>query len=152
MQLFLGLDQGSVIEVRAGEEVEIGRACLAARGIPQDPHMSARHFAVVYHGGQCRIRDLDSTNGTFVNGARVSEATLKDGDRIEVGESTFVVRLRHDEPPELATASPAPSIPAPAKEAPTGRAPAAIPLVHIANDTPFPVATLRWPDVDNKPR
>jgi hypothetical protein len=97
--------------------------------------MSARHFAVVHSGGQYLIRDLGSTNGTFVNGQRIGTAVLKDGDRIHAGQSTFVVRLRADEP----TAS--------AVSAPPG-----LPLGQIANATPFTVATLRWPDIDTRPK
>jgi pSer/pThr/pTyr-binding forkhead associated (FHA) protein len=37
------------------------------------------------------VKDLDSTNGTFVNGARVTEAALNDGDRLGVGRVEFVV-------------------------------------------------------------
>jgi pSer/pThr/pTyr-binding forkhead associated (FHA) protein len=38
-----------------------------------------------------QVRDLDSTNGTFVNGKRVDEATLSEGDRLGVGRVEFVV-------------------------------------------------------------
>ena len=38
------------------------------------------------------LRDLDSTSGTFVNGERVQETLVKDGDRIRVGELEFVFR------------------------------------------------------------
>ena len=41
--------------------------------------------------GALEVRDLDSTNGTFVNGARVEQAHLTDGDRIQVGRLELVV-------------------------------------------------------------
>jgi hypothetical protein len=97
--------------------------------------MSARHFAVVHSDGQYLIRDLDSANGTFVNGKRIGTVTLKDGDRIEAGHSTFVVRLRAGEP----ATSPALASPG-------------LTLGQIVNATPFTVTTLRWPDVDSRPR
>jgi pSer/pThr/pTyr-binding forkhead associated (FHA) protein len=37
------------------------------------------------------VRDLDSTNGTFVNGKRVDEATLREGDRLGVGRVELVI-------------------------------------------------------------
>src|SRR5712671_4381364 len=88
--------QGAVerLEARPGEIIQIGRAMpLGSSGL-RDPHMSLRHFAVACEDSQCRIRDLGSTNGTMVNGAKISEATLKDGDKIEAGQSIFLVRLR----------------------------------------------------------
>mgnify|MGYP003347275812 CR=1 FL=1 len=36
------------------------------------------------------LRDLDSPNGTFVNGKRISEHTLRDGDEVTIGEMVFV--------------------------------------------------------------
>jgi ABC transport system ATP-binding/permease protein len=40
--------------------------------------------------GTLELRDLDSTNGTFVNGRRVEAARLASGDRIQVGRVEFV--------------------------------------------------------------
>jgi hypothetical protein len=135
-----------------GETVEVGRTSLAMRGVPIDPHMSARHFELIHTEGRCRVRDLGSTNGTFVNGARISEATLTDGDRIEAGSSSFRVWV--------AETKADPSIPAGQESAAvTGgssvgkqRSLESVPLLQIANDTPFALATLRWPDVDAKPK
>ena len=36
-------------------------------------------------GGQLEVRDLDSTNGTFVNGSRVNVTNLASGDKLQVG-------------------------------------------------------------------
>jgi ABC transport system ATP-binding/permease protein len=44
--------------------------------------------------GQLVVEDLDSTNGTLVNGRRVTRAVLKNGDEIGVGKITFSV-VRH---------------------------------------------------------
>ena len=55
-----------------------------------DPSLSRRHceFRSDREAPQPRVllRDLDSTNGTFVNGASVTERELVDGDHIRVGE------------------------------------------------------------------
>src|SRR3954465_4198715 len=41
--------------------------------------------------GELEVRDLDSTNGTFVNGERVDRARLADGDRLQVGRLELIV-------------------------------------------------------------
>src|SRR5438445_12016778 len=142
----------AVARIEASDVVEIGRTSLVALGVPADPHMSARHFAITCDDGRCHLRDLDSTNGTFVNGARVSDAVLEDGDQIDAGGSTFIVKLRHDAHAPLPGAPRSRAgVPSRAAVA-TDQAPAAVPLLQIANDTPFSVTTLRWPDLDDKPK
>ncbi len=150
LEIVSGYGIGQRIVVGAGEVAEVGRA--TGVGYPPDPHMSSRHFAIACDDGQCRIRDLGSINGTFVNGTKISEATLKDGDRIEAGKSIFVVSLRHDEPEQLPSAPSAPPAPIATPATSTERSLAPIPLLQLANHTPFPAATLRWPDVDNRPK
>ena len=49
------------------------------------PDASRRHAEIVAVTGGHLIRDLGSTNGTFVNGKRVEEQRLRSGDRIEIG-------------------------------------------------------------------
>ena len=41
--------------------------------------------------GRLEVRDLESTNGTFVNGERVVQAQLTDGDRLQVGRLELIV-------------------------------------------------------------
>jgi len=142
---------GARIVVGFGEAREIGRLAMAGLGVAQDPLMSARHFAIRCERDHCRLRDLGSTNGTFVNGSNITEATLHDGDRIVAGQSTFIVRLYRERTPvgsALPPASIASAAPAPAPARPIQ----GIPLFQIANDSPFAVTTLRWYDVDDKPR
>lgn len=47
-------------------------------------------------GGDLEVRDLDSTNGTFVNGARVETARLSSGDRLQVGRLELVATREVD--------------------------------------------------------
>jgi pSer/pThr/pTyr-binding forkhead associated (FHA) protein len=42
-------------------------------------------------GGALEVRDLDSTNGTYVNGSRVDFARLSSGDRVQIGRVELVV-------------------------------------------------------------
>ena len=50
-----------------------------------DPDTSRRHAEIVCAAGHFVVRDLGSTNGTWVNGSEIQEYTLKPGDRIEIG-------------------------------------------------------------------
>jgi pSer/pThr/pTyr-binding forkhead associated (FHA) protein len=50
-----------------------------------DPDTSRRHAKIVCAGGRCVVQDLVSTNGTWINGARVEEHALRPGDRIQIG-------------------------------------------------------------------
>ena len=57
-----------------------------------DPGVSRRHVEVRRRGRDLVLTDLGSTNGTRVNGRPVQTHTLRDGDRIELGESALVFR------------------------------------------------------------
>jgi pSer/pThr/pTyr-binding forkhead associated (FHA) protein len=55
--------------------------------------ISRRHCALNMDDGELSIRDLGSSNGTFVNGERVEEATLAAGDKVTIGPLNFVVQI-----------------------------------------------------------
>jgi transcriptional regulator with PAS, ATPase and Fis domain len=81
------------------DEVEIGRAdaplCERGRSLElrlPDPWMSARHARLARKWDKWRVVDEASRNGTFVNGERVTECVLEDGDVIEIGSAMFVFR------------------------------------------------------------
>lgn len=85
--------------VRAGEQVALARraAVLLGRDEPlfpggplADPRMSGRHAALAATDGRWTLVDRGSKNGTFVNGRRVVEHALVDGDLLRLG-STFLV-------------------------------------------------------------
>ena len=89
----------SAFEV-AGEELSIGRDSSNTVRVA-DSLLSRRHCAVRRAGDGFRLFDLDSLNGTFVNGKPVREHALEHGDQIAVGESRFVFLLREGEPAVL---------------------------------------------------
>lgn len=75
------------VRLEPGGETVMGRSRDCALPLPSR-QASRRHAAVRLEEGTFRVRDLGSTNGTFVNGERVAgERTLAPGDRIAVGES-----------------------------------------------------------------
>jgi pSer/pThr/pTyr-binding forkhead associated (FHA) protein len=57
-----------------------------------DSYISSRHAEIMVERGSVHLRDLQSRNGTFVNGARVRDAALTDGDRIRFGTTEFVFK------------------------------------------------------------
>ena len=81
------------VRVAAGETQTIGRGISADVAIQVDKRMSRQHFSVACVSGRGILRDLDSTNGTFVNGRPVDSADLLDGDQIIAGSTAFTVHL-----------------------------------------------------------
>jgi len=81
----------------------VGRGADADLRLAEDDRASRRH-AELHHDPEQLVRLVDtSANGVFVNGARVSEATLADGDVLRLGDSILLLRYRDpDEPDEPA--------------------------------------------------
>ena len=87
-----------------GEELTVGRdpanlVCI------DDFAVSRRHCIIVHDGDRYRIRDMASHNGTFVNGQRVDESPLQNGDRIAVGSSIFEFAVENASVPVPAAVS-----------------------------------------------
>ncbi len=75
--------------------------------------VSSHHCEVLLRGSDVVIKDLNSTNGTFINGEKVSESVLKPGQTLRLGQVEF--RLENGAPATAgatAAAAPAPSSPA----------------------------------------
>jgi pilus assembly protein CpaF len=67
----------------------------------QELEISRRHASITFVDGRHIIADLDSTNGTFVNGRRISTPiTLRDGDVIDLGDSVSLVYSSPTQPDE----------------------------------------------------
>jgi len=78
------------------ERLLIGRDVSCSVQLPDDS-VSRRHAAIVTEADQHFVNDLGSTNGTFVNEARVEDrAVLKNGDRVRFGNQIFKY-LKSDE-------------------------------------------------------
>lgn len=89
-QGFLTLQLNSLRKTfEISEFINIGREDSVDIQI-RDPFVSTRHCRVEKRGGQFWVRDLRSRNGTFINGTRVKEGLLQDGDRIRVGEMELI--------------------------------------------------------------
>lgn len=78
-------------ELDSGRYV-IGRDTHCDLRVPS-AEVSRQHCEVAVDGGAIRVRDLKSSNGTWVNSERVDESTLEAGDLIAVGPVVVVVRV-----------------------------------------------------------
>ena len=59
----------------------------------QDPYASDFHVRLAFQGGEVRLHDLGSTNGTLVNGERVgAPLSLRRGDRVQIGQTVMEMR------------------------------------------------------------
>jgi FHA domain len=74
----------------ACEELLLGRHAGCDVVLP-DPSVSRRHAWLTFRDGHWVLRDLDSTNGTCVNGERVERCVLAPGDRLRLGSAELVV-------------------------------------------------------------
>ena len=88
---------GNPIEI-GNEWTTIGRSDQNSVVIT-DGSVSSRHGEVKSEGALLHVRDLGSSNGTFVNGQRVTTATLQPGDSLNLGQVALVWR-----PPSAALA------------------------------------------------
>jgi pSer/pThr/pTyr-binding forkhead associated (FHA) protein len=106
-----------------------------------DDQVSRRHARVSVAGATITIEDLGSTNGTFVNGAKIeAPTTLAPGDTVRIGATTFALEAEAEPEPAMLEpavtvareAAPAPPAPEPA---PAPAAPAAAPAPVLATGT-----------------
>lgn len=88
----LGNDVGRSLSIN--DELVLGRAVGGAGQLDGDPDISRRHARVSRGSdGQLLIEDLQSANGTYVNGVRLSEArVLHQGDAIRLGQTELALR------------------------------------------------------------
>jgi hypothetical protein len=85
-----------------------------------DGSVSSHHAEIILRGSEILIRDLGSTNGTFINNEKITETVLKPGQTLRFGQ----VELKIDDgKPVSAPPPPAPGVPAPVATAPAPATP-----------------------------
>jgi len=82
-----------------------------------DPSVSSHHCEVLLRGSDVVVKDLDSTNGSFINGEKISESVLKPGQTLRLGQ----IELRLETEGTSSAPAPVPATspaarPAPAKK------------------------------------
>lgn len=92
LEVVAGNAAGTTIDVV--ERLVFGRQTEGSGQLAEDPELSRHHAEITRQSsGEYQLEDLSSTNGTYVNGARLSEpSVLSVGDAIELGTTKLVVR------------------------------------------------------------
>jgi len=95
-----GPHEGAIYEFKERANFVVGRSERAHFRLPvKDKSISRIHFMIELNPPQCRLIDMESTNGTRVNGQKVSIVDLKDGDRITAGKTVLLLSvIGEDEP------------------------------------------------------
>jgi len=100
--------------------------------------VSRRHCQLSQNNEALKIRDLDSRSGTFINGKRISEATVQAGDYITIGPLTFLLQIGGEPekivPPQQQKP---PSNKPPAPKAPANEASGSFPELEIDDSDSF---------------
>ena len=79
-----------------------------------DPSVSSHHCEVLLRGGEVLIRDLNSTNGSFINEAQITESVLKPGQKLRLGQIELKLEAEGAAAPAVQSAPAAP-VPPPRK-------------------------------------
>lgn len=100
-------------ELRAGAAQLVGRAPTCDLPII-DPTISRRHAEVQVEAGDVQVRDLGSSNGTFINGTRIEAGALTVGDTVTFGKVEFSLQeLEAPKPPPATAPAPDEMVPPP---------------------------------------
>ena len=100
LEIQSGASRGQKIWLRPGQTITVGRTEQAEFALPDDGMLSGIHFSLECDPASCRLRDLDSANGTQLNGEPVIESVISDGDQVVAGQTTFIVHVAtHPGPP-----------------------------------------------------
>jgi two-component system, cell cycle response regulator len=76
--------------------IVLGRGAEADIRISDGDALSRKHCKLFLKDGDAYVQDLQSSNGTFVNGAKIQTERLRDGDKIRIGDTT-ILKFTHDE-------------------------------------------------------
>jgi pSer/pThr/pTyr-binding forkhead associated (FHA) protein len=100
LKFISGKYQGGEFPLKIDRQILIGRSNDLDMVLVEDM-VSRKHAKISSRGGKINIEDLGSTNGTFVNGEKIKQARLKEGDRILIGTSILKLVQQTDHGGEL---------------------------------------------------
>lgn len=107
LQVVEGPHRGQSFAFRDHATFVVGRSPQAHFCLPEkDPYFSRLHFMIEVNPPLCRLLDMKSHNGTYVNGQRVASIDLRHGDEIR-GGTTLLRVLIEGQPPMAEVAPPA---------------------------------------------
>src|SRR3990172_10464237 len=87
----VGTSGEQTIDVKPGATLIVGRAVSSDVPI-YDPTISRQHAQISVQNGGVLVKDLGSSNGTFLNGSRITEAVAQPNDVVMFGKVSFYVR------------------------------------------------------------
>lgn len=90
LRFISGKYQGGEYPLAEGQEIVIGRSSELDMVLVEEM-VSRKHARIALTDGTISIEDLGSTNGTFVNGEKVQQGTLREGDRVLIGTNILKV-------------------------------------------------------------
>jgi len=94
-----GPARGRILKLSKNDSPIIGRKDSPI--VIDDPHISRQHVRFFMKEDRWYVEDMGSSNGTFLNGGRVTEATkLHSGDKIMIGQTQLVVRASKGKGPK----------------------------------------------------
>jgi len=103
--------------------------------------VSRRHCQLSQNNESLKVRDLDSRCGTFLNGKRVTEATVQAGDYLTIGPLTFLLQIDGEPkkivPPQQPKTTPTPEKP-PAQKSPASELSGSFPELELDDSDSFP--------------
>ncbi|HTM47026.1 MAG TPA: DUF4388 domain-containing protein [Polyangiaceae bacterium] len=102
LRFISGKYQGGEFPVDENREIVVGRSSDLDMVLVEEM-VSRKHARMRLVGGSIELEDLGSTNGTFVNGERITQVRLKEGDRVLIGSNILKVVTIADEQAEPAT-------------------------------------------------
>ena len=73
------------------ERTTVG-ASKGAQILLDEPHVSERQASIRFADKKFALTDLDSSNGTYVNGKKIQQRTLQDGDQVRFGSSEWMFK------------------------------------------------------------
>jgi CRP-like cAMP-binding protein len=85
LRITAGPREGAILQLRF-PATTFGRAPENDYPFPDDEQMSRAHATLVFENGKHVLRDLNSSNGTMVNGNYITEVELQSGDKIQMGD------------------------------------------------------------------
>ncbi|KAH7521536.1 hypothetical protein FEM48_Zijuj07G0044000 [Ziziphus jujuba var. spinosa] len=94
-----GPRKGESVEYPVGSTIRIGRIVRGNKIAIKDVGISSKHLSIGSESGKWVLRDLESSNGTILNGIRIQPNTpfdLRDGDNIKIGEYTIISVVIND--------------------------------------------------------
>jgi serine/threonine-protein kinase len=93
LKVTAGPYKGRIFSFTQHDSFLIGRNPEAHLCLPDDRYFSRNHCLLEINPPRAFVRDLRSTNGTYLNGQRINDAFLKNGDLIQCGETILIVEV-----------------------------------------------------------